>query len=173
MGWMARRENLIVTEAGDDLVVYDERTSHLHTLPASIVSVWRQCDGVAKVDEIAIATGMTPAQVEAALRQLREAGLIDGEPVADDQASSRRGFLRKAAIGAAIVSVTAPMAAGAASVAPAGSCWWLSGGDVWVAWPADYAQCQLQDTCFPGGGGGSGGGCYKWTVGQNDPFPGW
>ena len=169
MGWMARRANLIVTEAGNDLVVYDERTSHLHTLPASIALVWRQCDGVATVDEIAISTGMTPTQVQSALKQLGETGLIEGEPVVDDQGSNRRAFMKKAALGAAIVSVTAPMAASAASVAPARQCWWLdSGSVVWVeaAWAPVYEACRDLDECFEDGA------CYKWTVGQNDPH-GW
>lgn len=172
MTWSARREHLIITEVGSDLIVYDEQANHLHTLPAPIASVWRTCDGVATVDQISIIAGMTPAQVQVALGQLREAGLIDGDSPVDLSAHDRRRFIKKAALGAAIVSVTAPMAASASSVVPAGSCWWLGGADGWIVWPANYAACRQRDSCF-GGGQESGGGCYKWTVGPDDAFGGW
>jgi hypothetical protein len=123
---------------------------------------------MATVDQIAIATGMTPAQGEAALRQLAEVGLIEGERLPEVASRDRRGFIKNAALGAAIVSVTAPMAASAASTDPAGQCWWLNEEGVWVAtpWEPDYQSSRAADLCSVGGG------CYKWTVGQNDPY-GW
>lgn len=172
MGPKARREQLIITETEHDPIVYDERTNHLHIVPATIAEVWRSCDGVATREQIASRVGLSSLQVEAALRQLRQADLIEGESPRDLPTQGRRRFLKQAALGAAIVSVTAPMAANASSVAPAGQCWWQGEGDVWYRVTADYATCQALDSCH-GGGRESMGGCYKWTVGQNDPPPGW
>ena len=42
----------------------------------------------------------------------------------------------------------------------------------WVPYNLDYDGCKAADSCS-GGGGQSGGGCYKWTVGANDPFTSW
>jgi hypothetical protein len=64
------------------------------------------------------------------------------------------------------------MAAAAASVAPAGQCYWLDGSNVWTPMPVDYTGCRNLDSCF-GGGDESMGGCYKWTASPDDPFTGW
>ncbi len=179
MSWTARREGLVVTEVGDDLVVYDERSSHLHTVPAAIAAVWRSCDGVATREQIASTVGLSSPQVEAALLQLRQANLMEGESPRDVPTQGRRRFLKQAALGVAIVSVTAPMAASASSVAPgpvvpAGQCWYQNPGNdnVWQEESFDYETCRLLDGCHEGENESSGG-CYKWTVGQNEPHGGW
>src|SRR5690606_36758177 len=170
MGPKARREQLIITETEHDPIVYDERTSHLHIVPAVIAEVWRSCDGVATREQIARSVGLSSLQVEAALRQLRQADLIEGGSPRDVPTQGRRRFLKQAALGATIVSVTAPMAANASSVAPgpvvpAGQCWYQNPGNnnVWQEEPFDYETCRLLDGCN-GGEDESWGGCYKWTV---------
>jgi hypothetical protein len=65
MGPIARRDQFIITEAEQDLVIYDKRTCHLHTVPSPIAAVWRCCDGVRSVNEIAVAIGLPSPQVEA------------------------------------------------------------------------------------------------------------
>lgn len=57
----------------------------------------------------------------------------------------------------------------------AAQCYWLS--NVTNAWEArpdvdTRAACGALDSCS-GGGGESGGGCYKWTAHPNDPQNRW
>lgn len=167
----ARRTDVMVTAAGTDVLVYDNQTNQLHTLPESIATVWDLCDGRKDTGTIAREALMPEVAVVSALGQLREAGLLEGEQPAVPSRRDRRTLLKRAVAGAAIVSVTAPLAAQAISVA--GSCWWLDQDGVWNAYDQAYEVCQSADSCFPGGGGGSSGGCYKWTVGPDDPFTGW
>ena len=51
---------------------------------------------------------------------------------------------------------------------PGASCFWMQnyGSFAWVPAYSDYSGCQALDSC-DGGGGQSGGGCYKWSVGSD------
>ncbi len=57
------------------------------------------------------------------------------------------------------------------------SCFWLSNvTNQWVPAPqgtVSESQCQALDSCQPGGGGQSNGGCYKWTFSASDPQNQW
>jgi hypothetical protein len=57
------------------------------------------------------------------------------------------------------------------------SCFWLSNiTNEWVPAPGNpttNSQCQALDSCQSGGGGLSGGGCYKWTFSASDPQNQW
>ncbi|MBL3597356.1 hypothetical protein JMM63_17610 [Rhodovulum sulfidophilum] len=57
------------------------------------------------------------------------------------------------------------------------SCFWLDNQtNEWVPAPqgmVSEGQCQALDSCQTGGGGQSGGGCYKWTVSATDPQNQW
>ncbi|MEL7116567.1 MAG: hypothetical protein AAGP08_13465 [Pseudomonadota bacterium] len=57
------------------------------------------------------------------------------------------------------------------------ACYWLSNvTNEWEASPTPVTtegQCQNLDSCQDGGGGASGGGCYKWTVSAADPQNQW
>ena len=111
-----RPASFVMSRVGTDLVIFDPETAHLHTLPAPVAAVWQACDGTADVTAIAASTGLTLLQVEAALLQLREATLVEPEPEAAVPSSrDRRTLLKRAALGAAMVSVTAPMAVQAQS----------------------------------------------------------
>jgi hypothetical protein len=43
----------------------------------------------------------------------------------------------------------------------------------WRPYDNSYDFCHSQDSCAPGGGGASNGGCFKWTNNSNDPFTSW
>jgi len=51
---------------------------------------------------------------------------------------------------------------------PTPTCWWLS--NITNCWEDNHngagtqQACQALDTCSAGGGGASGGGCYKWAL---------
>ena len=58
-------------------------------------------------------------------------------------------------------------------------CYWmenLSGNYCWVPAPqgdVDFDRCMALDACGEGGGGQSGGGCYKWSDGSDSPRVPW
>lgn len=105
-----RTEDLIVTIAGNDALVYDERSKQLHVLPATVAAVWDACSGQLSLEQIATTTGQSRAEVDAALQQLASADLLHGPAVTD-----RRKLLRSAGVAAAIVTVAAPAAVAASS----------------------------------------------------------
>ncbi|HET8634386.1 MAG TPA: PqqD family protein, partial [Gemmatimonadales bacterium] len=41
----ARVTDLIVSKTSNDLLVYDQRTHHIHHLNEAAAAIWRMCDG--------------------------------------------------------------------------------------------------------------------------------
>ncbi len=65
-------------------------------------------------------------------------------------------------------------------VIPGEGCYWMENYDdlnCWVEAPqgadTDYDTCRAQDSCTEGGGGESGGGCYKWSDGNEGIAANW
>jgi hypothetical protein len=118
----ARFERLVMTEAGGEVLVYDERSHHIHRLNQASAAVWRLCDGRRTVAHVASETGMPVELVQVALGKLADAGLLDGELPAGMRAAgqSRRRFLTKAVVAGGValpvlVSISAPTAVQAQS----------------------------------------------------------
>lgn len=113
-----RVEGLVITEAGDDVLIYDQNSYSLHTLNKQSYMVWQHCDGIATVDSVSATTGMSADVVKRALTQLEEVSLLEA-PLTNSLRSneSRRSLMKKAGIVAipAIVSVSVPLAKAAAS----------------------------------------------------------
>lgn len=124
----ARVDDLVITETGDELVVYDKERHHIHHLNHTSAVVWRLCDGRRSIDDVAndgsieLGAAIDEEVVRAALTYLADAGLLSGEMSGgtSPQRGSRRALVRRAAIKGAIVaplvmSMTAPTAAMASS----------------------------------------------------------
>lgn len=118
---IARRDDLVVTFAADEVLAYDQRAHHIHYLNPIAAAVWQACDGTHDVEHLAASASVTTnAQVNEesirmALRQLDEANLLK-VPLAPELTlarETRRSLLRKAGLVAvpAIISVSAPSAA--------------------------------------------------------------
>ena len=65
-------------------------------------------------------------------------------------------------------------------VIPGEGCYWMENYDdlsCWVQAPqgadTDYNTCREQDSCTEGGGAASGGGCYKWSDGNQGAAANW
>jgi len=126
----ARTTALFTTQAGDDLVVYDERTFRIHCLNFPAAFIWRRCDGKAGPHEVAkalaAASGLPPEPdlVRMTVQRLAEAGLLERERRSETRIS-RRQLLRALGILSAaaplVTSLTAPAAAQAASCIPKGA----------------------------------------------------
>jgi hypothetical protein len=114
----ARFKELVTSEIGDEVLVYDEASHHIHQLNQVSATVWRLCNGRRSVADLAHETGMTAELVQVALGKLADAMLLDGDLPAGVQ--SRRRFLKKAALAGGValpvlVSVSAPTAVQASS----------------------------------------------------------
>ncbi len=139
----ARRQNIVVEELQDEVLVFDSITSQASCLNPTAALVWKYADGNTSVSEIAakmsreLGSTVDVRLVYFALQQLDKRGLLDGDTAIPLQyrQMSRRDFLVKAGIvGAAvaipvIISVTTPTPAMAATPIACGQ------------------PCNLGDTC--------------------------
>lgn len=125
----ARIADLVITEAADEVLVYDKKRHQIHHLNHTSAVIWRLCDGSRTVQELTKAArvqlggDVDSSIIELAMANLAEANLFT-QPVAGSSirnvSYSRRKMLRRAAVAGAIavpaiVSMTAPTAAQTAS----------------------------------------------------------
>jgi len=107
----ARRDDLVVQELADEVLVYDLKRHKAHCLNRTAAMVWERCDGRRSAGEIARVLGQklgTPVDekfVGLALRQLGERRLLEGtNPAPAGLAShSRRDLFRKAAAAGVLI----------------------------------------------------------------------
>lgn len=124
---LARSEELVIEELGDELLVYDESTHRAHCLSATAARVWRACDGQRTPDALCAELGLDAGSVSGALAELADCQLFDTGPrLQGGNGLSRRDFGVKAAkVGAVaasaplVWSVAVPPAAGAITPTPA------------------------------------------------------
>ena len=112
---LARSDELVVEELGDEVLVYDQTTNQAHSLGADAARVWRACDGTRNSDALGAELGLDAETVDRALDELRISNLLG-----DQAGLSRRDLGVKAAkVGGAaavaplIVSLAAPLPAAA------------------------------------------------------------
>lgn len=107
----ARTSNLVVEDLGSETLVYDLDAKKAHCLNDPVRWIWRQCDGNRTSAEIAAGFAKrypgadAEASVEAGLRQLLSANLLEGAP------AGARAFSRRSVMGVAaplLVSVVVP-----------------------------------------------------------------
>lgn len=123
---LARFDDLVISHAKQDLLVYDQRSHHIHQLNAVSAATWQLCDGQQSIPDLAqlvrleLGEPVTVEMIELALTQLSGLELLEVplETAGGSVRQSRRSLLRKAAAGAAvpmIVSVSAAQAMAAQS----------------------------------------------------------
>lgn len=112
---LARSEELLVEEVGDEIVVYDTFTHHAHCLSPVAARVWRACDGTSTEAQIAVAAGLDEGTAQRAFDELGACALL--------QVPSRGGLTRREAtaklakLGTA--AATAPLISSIAAPSPA------------------------------------------------------
>jgi hypothetical protein len=121
----ARTKGLVVRDLPGELIVYDLDRHAAHCLNETASTVFRHADGRhTRADLAELFDGPSESAksvVDLALEQLSAAHLLEGEPASVAAAGvSRRGVLRQAALGAAVLlplvtSVMAPAPAEAAA----------------------------------------------------------
>ena len=126
----ARREDLVVQETPDEVLVYDLKNHKAHCLNETAAFVWNHCDGKTSGTELAALMAehwskpVDEGVVWLALRQLSRAELLEERvaPNGDAMRASRRAVLRRLGAAAAmtplVISLVAPTASAGASVPP-------------------------------------------------------
>ncbi|MDQ3657595.1 MAG: PqqD family protein [Chloroflexota bacterium] len=123
---LARAIDLVVTESGGEVLVYDTAVHHIHHLNHVTAVIWRRCDGRQSIGDLVrlarldAGDDIDEAVVRLAPTKLDDANLLDGPlaPGLRQQETSRRSLMKKAALASAIpaiVSISAPTAAAANS----------------------------------------------------------
>lgn len=139
---VARKNDLVVQEVTDEVLVYDLSSNKAHCLNETAAMVWKSCDGSNSVTDIAklIGTGkgghISDDLVWLAIDQLSENNLLEKQIEPNFAGQSRRDVIKKiglaAVIGLPIVaSLTAP-----SNVMAATSCNCLN-----------ITECGTQPTC--------------------------
>ena len=126
----ARREDLVVQEMPDEVLVYDLKSYRAHCLNETAAFVWNHCDGKTSAPELAAlmekhwSKPVDEGVVWLALKQLSRAELLEERvvPNGDAMRASRRAVLRKlgavAAMTPLVISIVAPTASAGASIPP-------------------------------------------------------
>jgi hypothetical protein len=97
---LASSEGLMSEQVDDELIVYDVRSNHAHSLGALAASVWALCDGKRTSEQIAFELRAAVAPVEQALEELEACELLQGAPRPERGISRRQAARRLAQIGA-------------------------------------------------------------------------
>jgi hypothetical protein len=123
---LARSDDLIIEELGDEILIFDTDTDRAHSLTAEAAKVWRSCDGRTSPEELVASLGLDSDTVARALDELSRCDLLEQPPTLAPvrEGSTRREMtIKLAKVGAAaaaaplIVSVAAPAPAMAATIA--------------------------------------------------------
>ncbi len=102
-----RQDNIMVTRVGDEIVVYDEKTSEASCLDAMTTVVWEACDGsndLAQILELLQDAGFSDsntASIWHAIDFLDQAKLLEDQPLpGEKERSKRRELFRMLSLGA-------------------------------------------------------------------------
>lgn len=119
---LARTDELVVEEVGDDLLVYDQTNECAHSLSVAAARVWRACDGETSLEALGAKLDLDADTVTRALEELGECNLLDnGQPVTG--MTRRQATLKTAKLGVGVASapliysILAPVPAMAATQA--------------------------------------------------------
>jgi hypothetical protein len=139
---LARKENIVVQEAENEVLVYDLNTNQAHCLNSTAAFVWQACDGSKSIETISAALAeksgkQVPQEVVwMAIEQLQEKDLVSAG--AAPSGSTRRDALKKFGLAAMIALPIVASLAAPTSVMASTSC--TCGTD---------ADCLAQAGCDP------------------------
>jgi len=156
---LARTEELVVQESGDELLIYDLRINKAICLNQTSATIWQNCDGNTDTREIAAKLakrhgGLVKEElIMLAIDQLNENGLLEnGAATRNGFAGlSRREVIRKVGFASAValpvvMSLVAPPVAFAQSCVPPGTGLCLANQTL-----ANMACCSGSTTQIPPG----------------------
>lgn len=147
---LARSDQLVVEPAGEELLVYDQRSDRAHCLSSTAALVWRTCDGRSTAEQISGALALDVETVSRAIAELEACELLE-TPVTTG-VTRREATASLAKMGAAaataplVYSITAPTPALAITEA---SCEAQTPG----------GKCNITTSCCSGSGHSCPSGC--------------
>ena len=103
---LAKKENIVVQDAENEVLVYDLNTNQAHCLNSTAAFVWQACDGKSSVDSISAALAeksgkQVPQEIVwMAIEQLQEKDLVEMTSI--PVGTSRREAIKKAGLAAMI-----------------------------------------------------------------------
>jgi hypothetical protein len=100
---VARADELVVEEVGEELLVYDQTNECAHSLGVAAARVWRACDGERSEKALSAELDMDADTVARALKELDECNLLDNGQKLTGM-TRREATLKSAKLGAAAVS---------------------------------------------------------------------
>jgi hypothetical protein len=113
---VARAEDLVIEELGEELLVYDQTNDTAHSLSVAATRVWRACDGETSEKALSAKLDLDADTVTRALEELDECNLLDnGEPISG--MTRREATLKTAKLGVGVAS--APLIYSILAPAPA------------------------------------------------------
>jgi len=159
----ARREDLVVQELPDEVLVYDLRNHKAHCLNQTAAFVWNHCDGQTTAPQLAAlmekewGAPVSEDVVWLALKQLSRTNLLEEHVNVEGMRSSRRAVLRKLGAAAAltplVISIVAPTASAGSSIPTV-----CTSCIKKITSTADCGIClDIQGACFDNSGCGQGG----------------
>ena len=151
----ARKNDLVIQQSGDELLVYDTHTNKATCLNSISAMVWQACDGdnspydIRESLEKRLKTPVTEDLVWFALEQLYKEDLLTNEEefVGRYEGQSRREVIKKIGLSSAvslpiIASLVAPMAVSAQSACTPNAAGCLPNGNVGCSSPNECCSCN-------------------------------
>jgi hypothetical protein len=119
---VARKENLVIQETTDEVLVYDLTSNKAHCLNQTAAFVWKSCDGnnsvtdITRLIESEAGSAVHEDLIWLAIDQLNEKNLLEKELVSNFAGRSRREVLKKIGLATVVAlpivaSLTAPTSA--------------------------------------------------------------
>ena len=146
---LARSSELVVEQAQDELLVYDEANGEAHCLSPAAARVWRACDGYTMIDALANKLELDDATVTRALEELETCNLLDAGPTVGTGSTRRELTMRMAKVGGVVAA--APLIYSIVAPTPA-----LAASEKFclALCPTGCGSCQTAGCCCcdPGGG---------------------
>ncbi|HEX4735914.1 MAG TPA: PqqD family protein [Thermoleophilaceae bacterium] len=109
---LARTDELVVEEFGDEFLIYDSRHHRAHSLGTTAASIWRACDGTVDVETMSERLDLTEVEIRHALDELEALSLmhtpVDVMQSGETKSSGitrRQMTMRSVKAGAAVVTV--------------------------------------------------------------------
>lgn len=150
----ARKENLVIKEVADEVLIYDLASNKAHCLNKTAALVWNYCDGKHSVAEVAkrlendLQTPVDEQVVWFAINQLEKFDLMQEKTARQlGMGVTRRDLIKRAGIAAAL-AIPAVMTINAPSALAAATC--LGSGASCTS-TAQCCQTPLAQTCCVGG----------------------
>src|SRR3954454_16321065 len=77
---LARTDELVIEEIGDELLIYDKTTNRAHCLSATAAKVWRACDGSTNTADLLTRLALDRETLGQALDELDSNSLLENAP---------------------------------------------------------------------------------------------